>query len=97
MIVTMLKESLEATVTRKLGAVLSRQAYRELRKRVDDSEYGGVPLLGVKGVTIISHGRSSPNAIKNAIRVAAESARGGISEKIEAELDSGASPKAAAR
>ena len=98
MIVTMLKESLEATVTRKLGAVLSRQAYRELRKRVDDSEYGGVPLLGVKGVTIISHGRSTPNGIKNAIRVAAESARGAISEKIEAELDSGASSnKAAAR
>ncbi len=50
MIRNMLKESLEATVTRKLGAVLSRQAYRELRKRVDYSEYGGVPLLGVKGV-----------------------------------------------
>jgi glycerol-3-phosphate acyltransferase PlsX len=97
MIVNMLKESLEATVTRKLGAVLSRQAYRELRKRVDDSEYGGVPLLGVKGVTIISHGRSNSNAIKNAIRVAAESAQGRISEKIEAEIENSASSKAAAQ
>ena len=76
MIVNMLKESLEATVTRKLGAVLSRQAYRELRKRVDYSEYGGAPLLGVKGVSIICHGRSNANAIKNAIRVAAEFAAG---------------------
>jgi phosphate acyltransferase len=97
MMLTMLKESLEATVTRKLGAVLSRQAYRELRKRVDDSEYGGVPLLGVKGVTIISHGRSNSNAIKNAIRVAAESAQGRISEKIEAEIENSASSRAAAQ
>jgi glycerol-3-phosphate acyltransferase PlsX len=97
MIVNMLKESLEATVTRKLGAVLSRQAYRDLRKRVDYSEFGGVPLLGVKGVTIISHGRSNANAIKNAIRVAAESAEGRISEKIEAELDDGSSSKAVAQ
>jgi len=95
MIVNMLKESLEATVTRKLGAVLSRRAYRELRKRVDDSEYGGVPLLGVKGVSIICHGRSNSNAIKNAIRVAAESAQGRISEKIEAEIETSASSKAA--
>jgi len=97
MIVNMLKESLKATVTRKLGAALSRQAYRELHKRVDDSEYGGVPLLGVKGVTIICHGRSNPNAIKNAIRVAAESAHGRISEKIEAEIETSASSKAAAQ
>ena len=81
--------TLEATVTRKLGAVLSRQAYRELRKRVDDSEYGGVPLLGVKGVCIITHGRSNANAIKNAIRVAAEFAEGKINERIEAELAHG--------
>ena len=97
MIVNMLKESLEATVTRKLGAVLSRQAYRDLRKRVDYSEYGGAPLLGVKGVTIICHGRSNANAIKNAIRVAAEFAQGRINEKIEAEIDNSAPPMAAAQ
>lgn len=96
MIRNMLKESLEATVTRKLGAVLSRQAYRELRKRVDYSEYGGVPLLGVKGANIICHGRSNPNAIKNAIRVAAEFAGGRVNEKIEAELDGHASSMGAA-
>jgi glycerol-3-phosphate acyltransferase PlsX len=97
MIRNMLKASLEATVTRKLGAVLSRQAYRELRKRVDYSEYGGVPLLGVKGANIICHGRSNANAIKNAIRVAAEFAGGRVNEKIEAELETSASSKVAAQ
>ena len=86
MIKKMLQESLAATVTRKLGYVLSREAYREFRKRVDYSEYGGAPLLGVKGVTIICHGRSNANAIKNAIRVAAEFARGKTNEKIEEEI-----------
>src|SRR6266851_10174398 len=68
----MLRESLEATVTRKIGYVLSKAAYRDFKKRVDYSEYGGAPLLGVKGVCIVCHGRSNANAIKNAIRVAAE-------------------------
>jgi glycerol-3-phosphate acyltransferase PlsX len=53
---------------------------------VDYSEYGGAPLLGVKGICIITHGRSNANAIKNAIRVAAEFAEGKINERIEAEL-----------
>jgi glycerol-3-phosphate acyltransferase PlsX len=87
MIKTMLQESLAETVTRKIGYVLSRTAYRDFRKRVDYSEYGGAPLLGVKGVNIICHGRSNANAIKNAIRVAAEFAQGKINEKIAAELD----------
>jgi len=87
MIRTMLREALTATVARKLGAQLSKAAFTEFRKRVDYSEYGGVPLLGVKGVSIICHGRSNPNAIKNAIRVAAEFAEGNVNEKIEEELD----------
>jgi phosphate acyltransferase len=95
MIKNMLQESLAATVTRKLGYVLSREAYRDFRKRVDYSEYGGAPLLGVKGVTIICHGRSNANAIKNAIRVAAEFARGKTNEKIEEELSRSASQVAA--
>ena len=97
MIKEMLQESLAATVTRKLGYVLSRAAYRDFRKRVDYSEYGGAPLLGVRGVTTICHGRSNANAIKNAIRVAVEFAQGRINEKIEAELDRTASSKVAAQ
>lgn len=82
----MLQESLEATITRKIGYVLSRQAYTDFKKRLDYSEYGGAPLLGVKGVCIICHGRSNANAIKNAIRVAAEFADGRINRHIAGEL-----------
>jgi len=96
MIRTMLREALTATVTRKIGARLAQNAFADFRKRVDYSEYGGAPLLGVKGVNIICHGRSNPTAIKNAIRVAAEFAEGGINEKIEAELDRAASARVVA-
>ena len=86
MLQSMLRESLEATVTRKLGYVLSKEAYRDFRKRVDYSEYGGAPLLGVKGVSIICHGRSNANAIRNAIRVAKEFSEGQVNQMIEEEL-----------
>jgi glycerol-3-phosphate acyltransferase PlsX len=82
----MLHESLEATITRKMGYLLSRTAFTDFKKRMDYSEYGGAPLLGVKGVCIICHGRSNANAIKNAIRVAAEFSRENINERIEDEL-----------
>jgi len=79
----MLQESLKATITRQIGYVLSRSAFKEFKKRVDYSEFGGAPLLGVKGVCIICHGRSNANAIKNAIRVASEFAGGQINRRIE--------------
>src|ERR1035438_7539953 len=83
MIRVLLRESLEATVTRKIGYALSRSAYKDFRKRVDYTEIGGAPLLGVKGVCIICHGRSDANSIKNAIRVAAEFASSGVNQRIE--------------
>jgi len=92
MIYQMLRQSLEATITRKIGYVLARTAFQDFKKRVDYSEYGGAPLLGVRGVCIITHGRSNANAIKNAIRVAAEFADGKINERIEAELGKGQGP-----
>jgi len=82
----LLSESLHETVARKMGAFLAQSAFRDFKKRVDYSEYGGAPLLGVRGVCIICHGRSNANAIKNGIRVAAGFAEGRINEKIEAEL-----------
>jgi glycerol-3-phosphate acyltransferase PlsX len=85
-IIAMLKQALSSNLSTKVGAVLSRQAFEEFRKRVDYSEYGGAPLLGVRGVCVICHGRSNANAIKNAVRVAAGFAGGGINEKIEQEL-----------
>jgi len=86
MIRTMLREALAETVTRKIGYALSRSAYRDFKKRIDYAEYGGAPLLGLKGVCIICHGRSDANAIKNAIRVAADFASSNMNQRIEEEL-----------
>jgi phosphate acyltransferase len=82
----MLKKAIKSSLTSQLGYALSKRAFDDFRKRTDYSEYGGAPLLGVHGVTIIGHGRSNANAVKNAIRVAAELCRGGVNEKIEREL-----------
>jgi glycerol-3-phosphate acyltransferase PlsX len=82
----MLKESLQATITRQVGFLLSRKAFVDFKKRLDYSEYGGAPLLGVKGVAIVGHGSSNANAIKNAIRVAAEFADSGLNDKIQQQI-----------
>ncbi len=81
-----LKESLRSTITRQVGYLLSRSAFADFKKRLDYSEYGGAPLLGLKGVCIIGHGSSNANAIKNAIRVAAEFSERHINAAIETEL-----------
>jgi glycerol-3-phosphate acyltransferase PlsX len=86
MIAHMLRDSLKSTISRKVGYLLARSAFAEFKKRLDYSEYGGAPLLGVKGVCIITHGSSNANAMKNTIRVAAEFAAGKINERIEDEL-----------
>jgi glycerol-3-phosphate acyltransferase PlsX len=78
----LLKEELEKGLVGKLGALLTRGAFRRFKKRVDYTEYGGAPLLGVGGMCIISHGRSTAKAIKNAIRVAAECVENGVIEHI---------------
>ena len=83
---TMLKKAIKSSLASQLGYALSKRAFDSLRKSTDYSEYGGAPLLGVRGITIIGHGRSNPNAIKNAIRVAAELCRARVNEKIEQEL-----------
>jgi len=78
-----LKESLQSTITRQVGYLLAREAFKDFKKRLDYSEYGGAPLLGLKGVAIVSHGSSNGTAIKNAIRVAAEFVRSELNQKIE--------------
>ncbi len=85
-LVQVLKDALKATIASQVGYVLSRRAYQDFKKKVDYSEYGGAPLLGVRGTTIICHGRSNANAIKNAIRVAAELVRTRANARIEQEL-----------
>jgi len=81
-----LKETLAATITSQVGALLSRSAFADFKKRLDHTEYGGAPLLGVKGACFVTHGSSNANAIKNAIRVAAEFVERRINENIETEL-----------
>jgi len=81
-----LKESLQASLIRKIGFLLSRGAFQDFRKRLDYSEYGGAPLLGLRGVAIVSHGSSNGTAIKNAIRVASEFARSGLNQLIEEKI-----------
>jgi glycerol-3-phosphate acyltransferase PlsX len=85
-VLKLLRDELSSNLQAKLGALLSQQSFKRLKKRLDYSEYGGAPLLGLRGVTIICHGRSSANAIKNAIRVAKEFSESQVSSKLEAEL-----------
>ena len=80
---TVLKESFKATITVKWSYMLSRSAFADFKKRIDHTEYGGAPLLGLKGVCIITHGSSNANAIKNAVRVAAEFSQRHINQSIE--------------
>jgi glycerol-3-phosphate acyltransferase PlsX len=85
-IIKMLRDSLQSSITGQMGYLLARRALKGFKKRLDYSEYGGAPLLGVKGVCIICHGRSNANAIKNAIYVAAQYAEARINQRIETEL-----------
>jgi glycerol-3-phosphate acyltransferase PlsX len=83
-----LRESLKSTVTSQVGALLSRRAFAEFKKRLDYSEYGGAVLLGVRGVCIVGHGSSNEKAIMNGVRVAAEFAQADVNSSIEAALRS---------
>ena len=82
----LLKKSIQSSLASQVGFLFSRGALKGLKKTIDYTEYGGAPLLGVRGVCVIAHGRSNAKAVKNAIRVAAGLARAQINEKIEQEL-----------
>ena len=83
---TLLKEALSSDLSSIVGSVLVRRALKLFKKRLDYSEYGGVPMLGVRGGCIICHGSSNGIAIKNAIRLAGDFSDRRVNEKIEAEL-----------
>ncbi len=82
----LVEEALKQEITRSLqasmGFLLSKDAFRAFKRRLDYSEYGGAPLLGVRGACLIGHGRSNAKAVRNAIRAADDFARRGIPEKI---------------
>jgi len=66
----LLGHELQRTFATRMGYLLSLRAFRRFRRRVDYSEYGGAPLLGVNGVCIVGHGRSSVKAVRNAVAMA---------------------------
>jgi glycerol-3-phosphate acyltransferase PlsX len=70
----------------RVGSLLTRRALRRFRRRVDYSEYGGAPLLGVAGVTIVGHGRSSAKAVRNAIAMAYRFADNRFIERVQREI-----------
>jgi phosphate acyltransferase len=80
---SMIKRELTASAVTKAGAMLARPAFRNIKKRLDYSEYGGAPLLGVRKIVVIGHGSSNARAIRNAIRSVQEFAGNRASERIE--------------
>ena len=90
----LMRQSMQKNFQRRMGAFLAKDAFQDFKKRVDYTEYGGVPLLGLKGVCVISHGRSNAKAIKNAVRVAADFASERINERIATEIAHWASEQA---
>jgi glycerol-3-phosphate acyltransferase PlsX len=84
----LLSEELSGTLTMRVGSLLTRRALRRFRRRVDYSEYGGAPLLGVTGVTIVGHGRSSPRAVRNAVAMAYRFAASHFVERLEQQISS---------
>lgn len=85
-ILKMLKFEITNVATGKLGYMMIKPAIKNFKKRTDYSEYGGAPLLGINGTCIISHGRSSARAIKNAIRVAVDMSQKKVYEIIAEDL-----------
>jgi glycerol-3-phosphate acyltransferase PlsX len=96
-ILFLMKEELFRTPLTRLGALLSRPAFRAVARRIDASEYGGAPLLGVQGCCVIGHGRSNPQAVKHGIRVAAEFFTSGVNAIIESEIHELMARRAAAQ
>jgi glycerol-3-phosphate acyltransferase PlsX len=86
MVEDLLGEELQSTFSSQVGYLLSRRAFRRFRRRVDYSEYGGAPLMGVNGLCIVCHGRSSAKAIRNAVAMASRFASSSIVGQIEREI-----------
>jgi len=79
----LLGEELQSTFSTRVGYLLSLRAFRRFRKRVDYSEYGGAPLLGVNGLCLVGHGRSSAKAVRNAVAMAHRFATFGVIARLE--------------
>jgi len=88
----LLGDELRGTFSSQVGYLLSRRAFRRFRRRVDYSEYGGAPLLGVAGLAIVGHGRSSAKAVRNAIAMASRFATESFIERVQQEIAAASVP-----
>lgn len=84
--VSLIREGVQRHPVAKIGGLFLRGVLKEVHKKIDYSEYGGAPLLGVNGICIVCHGKSSPKAIFNAIRVAGDLVEKGTNQQIREEL-----------
>ena len=82
----LMREEFTRTWGGRLAGLLGRGAFQRLRGKVDYAEFGGAPLLGLRGLAVICHGRSNPRAIRNGIRVALEYGQHGVNQRIEEAL-----------
>ncbi len=88
-LIKMLKREVAHLTAGRIGYLLMKPALRNFKKKTDYDEYGGAPLLGINGTCIISHGRSTAKAIKNAIRVASDVAENKVYETIASAIEKG--------
>ncbi len=86
-LMSMMKDELSQNPLRLLGGALVKPGIKKIMKKLDYSEYGGAPLLGVDGLSIICHGSSRARAIRNAIRYAHQAAESNLLELIEQKLE----------
>ena len=84
----LLHDELSSTFGTRVGYLLSRQAYRRFRKRLDPAEYGGAPLLGLNGLCVVGHGRSSAKAVRNGVAMAARGVTEGLLARLTREIAS---------
>ncbi|NKB89839.1 MAG: phosphate acyltransferase PlsX [Acidobacteria bacterium] len=82
----LMREEFTRTVAGRLGGLFARGAFQRLRGRVDYEEFGGALLVGVRGLTVISHGRSTPRALSNAIKLVGDYGRHGLDHRVEEAL-----------
>jgi glycerol-3-phosphate acyltransferase PlsX len=78
----MLREELGADAVSRIGSLLTRRAFERFKQRVDYAERGGAPLLGLNGIAVVGHGRSTPQAIENGIALAARLSRENMVERL---------------
>jgi glycerol-3-phosphate acyltransferase PlsX len=87
LIMDILKEELMATPLRKLGALMAKSAFAGVKKKMDPSEVGAAPLLGLNGLVMVGHGRSDAKALVSAIRVARQAAEANLIQEIKSSIE----------